>query len=371
MRQLDLDYRVHPPRRTDIGIASVGAGAIATACHLPMYRRAGLNLRGIFDVNRAATAAAAAQFEVPHVYRELNELLADGSVRVVDIAIPAAAQPGVAQQAIAAGKHLLCQKPLAEDFTTAAALVAAAEQAGVLLAVNQQMRWAPGIRATKALLNRGWLGRPFAASVAVNVHTPWENWPWLMAKPTHEVLYHSIHYVDALRFLLGEPARVFAHGTRYPGFPSTGETRTILILDYAQPEHLRAVIHTEHHNQNDPEDWYAAFRVEGTEGTAKGAIGALYDYPRGREDTLTYTSQHVQPRTWLMPRLEGRWFPDAFLGPMVSLLDALAARDEGDDRAQPATSGRDNLGTLRAVFAAYRSMAEGRFVRPAEIGSYP
>jgi len=166
-----------PPHAEAHGIAIVGAGAIVNACHLPVYRRAGLRLTGIYDVRTETAEVTARAFELPRVYRSLDELLEDPSVAVVDIAVPATEQPRIATAVAAAGKHLLCQKPLAETYDEARQIVAAAQRGGVKLAVNQQMRWDPGIRATKLLLARGWLGQPFAAAVTVNVRTPWENWP--------------------------------------------------------------------------------------------------------------------------------------------------------------------------------------------------
>jgi predicted dehydrogenase len=357
---LDLDQPIPISREAQqVGIASIGAGAIVRACHLPVYRRAGLNLRGVYDVDQDAATALARDFGLPRVYRTLDELLADPAVLVVDVAIPAIAQPAVAHRAVQAGKHLLCQKPLAEDWQVACDLVQAAQDAHVKLAVNQQMRWAGGIRAVKALLRQELLGQPFAAAITVNVRTPWENWPWLLEKRMHEVMYHSIHYLDSLRFLLGDPAWVYAHGARFPGFPAKGETRTVIVLEYDSPADLRAVIHDEHHNQSDEQDWSATFQIEGTMGTARGTIGALYDYPRGRTDTLAFSSQRIQRGLWLQPTLSTRWFPDAFLGPMASLLSAML------EDGEPETSGTDNLLTLRLVFDAYRSMQERCAIRLA------
>jgi predicted dehydrogenase len=107
-------------------------------------------------------------------------------------------------------------------------------------------------------------------------------------------------------------------------------------------------------------DTYATFRLEGTEGVIKGSIGLMYNYPTGRPDTLEFMSKR-SAETWISPRLEGLWIPDAFVGPMASLMCSI------EDGSEPETSGRDNLHTLQVVFAEYLSMAERRAVRPEEI----
>jgi hypothetical protein len=93
----------------------------------------------------------------------------------------------------------------------------------------------------------------------------------------------------------------------------------------------------------------------------KGTIGLMYDYPHGRADTLQFAIRG-DPANWHEPVLETCWVPDAFVGPMASLMCAIEAED-----SEPETSGRDNLMTLQTVFAGYRSMAEGRAVDPREI----
>ena len=75
------------------------------------------------------------------------------------------------------------------------------------------MRWDAGIRVSHQLLAQGALGEPVDARIQVSVRTPWEMWPWLAQTPQLEVMFHSIHYLDSLRFLFGDPLRVTAcHG---------------------------------------------------------------------------------------------------------------------------------------------------------------
>jgi predicted dehydrogenase len=354
----DVSDRIALPPKTDYGIGVVGGGGIVNYAHLPAYRTAGFRVLACYDRNPEAAERTARDHGIPRVAASLEEMLADEAIQIVDIAISPWDQVAVATRAVAAGKHLLCQKPLSDDYAQAVALVDAARAAGVKLAVNQQMRWDAGIRVSRQLLEQGALGDVADARIDVSVRTPWHMWPWMAESARLEVMYHSIHYLDSIRFLFGDPARVAAFHARWPGQPETGETRTLTLLEYAGD--LRVVIDVNHHNWSD--DAYARFRWLGTQGIVRGTIGLLYDYPTGRVDTLEYQPR-VEPLRWRAAELATRWIPDAFVGPMASLMRAIQTDGE------PLTSGADNLGTLRTVAAAYRSAAEGRSIDVAEMAA--
>jgi predicted dehydrogenase len=354
---LDLNYRPRLPARADYGIGIVGCGGIVNYAHLPAYSAHGLRVLACYDVNAEAARKTAADHGIPTVCDSLDALLADERIEIVDIAVPAWRQRAIAERALAAGKHLLCQKPLAEELANAEAIVAAARRAGCKVAVNQQMRWSAGIAAAKDLIARGFIGQPTDAQIQVSVTTPWHMWPWLKVAPRLEIMYHSIHYLDSLRYLLGDPQWVTSRHTRYPSQPETGETKTVTVLDYDSG--LQALIAVNHHDHSG--DSYATFRFLGSAGAIKGTIGLLYNYPDGRPDTLQAHSMEVAPEAWFDIKLEGLWIPDAFIGPMASLMDAIQ-RD-----GTPITDAADNLNTLRVVHAAYRSAAEHRSIRPQEL----
>jgi len=108
---LDLDYKPHLPPKTDYGIGIVGCGGIVNYAALPTYRQHKLNVVGCYDMRRESAERTAAEFSIPKVYDELDALLDDKSVEIVEISVPPWAQLEIASQCIAAGKHLLCQKP--------------------------------------------------------------------------------------------------------------------------------------------------------------------------------------------------------------------------------------------------------------------
>lgn len=344
------------PPKTDYGVAFVGCGGIVNYGHIPAYKASGFNMLGGYDLNRATAEKTAQAHSLSKVYESLNDLLADPAVEIVDIAVLPWEQRALVEKVVSAGKHLLCQKPLSDRYADAVAIAELAKNAGVKIAVHQQFRWGQIIRVARALLNENWLGDVLDVQVQVSINTPWDMWPWLASQPRLEVLYHSIHYLDALRFLFGNPALVTSRPAKHPAQKAKGETKTITVWEYENGlQILIAICHF---------DWspglYSLFRVLGTEGLIEGTIGTNYDYPDGRSDTIKFTSRS-QPERNFAATLPGKWIPDAFYGPMASLMEAIQTDGE------PLTSAQDNLGTLRVVEAAYRSMNEQRGVRPSEI----
>ncbi len=343
-----FDLTIPPAHRRAIGI--IGAGAIVDYAHLPAYRDAGLEVLAIHDRDGGRARTLAERYGVGTVYSTIDDLLADPAIEVVDIAVPAAYQPEIAIRALEAGKHLICQKPFALELGLARSIADRADALGLKVAVQQQLRFEEGIAATRAMLADGWIGQPTAIAFSIDVLTDFGAWPWLMEAPKLELFYHSIHYLDAIRSLIGDPTRVFGTQSRRPGQLPSGETRTISTLIY--PDDLRAIVHSNHENVSG--DNRAEFQVDGTDGSIHGTLGLMYNYPTGRPDTLSVWSRTLPTDGWLSYPVTTRWLPDAFIGPIRSLLAAIA---EG---GSPETSGRDNLGTLAIIEALYRSGESGR-----------
>ena len=360
MIEFPIEHRPTLPKKLDYGIAICGTGGIVNDAHLPAYRKAGFNVVGVYDVRPEAAQSTAEKFGVPRIFENLEQLVADNRVDIVDIAVRATENLEVVEAVAASGKPMLIQKPLAEDLETAGRIVDVIDRHGVVAAVNQQMRWEPGVRATKELLKSGWLGEPFAIAFLIFVDTPWHLWDWIIEKPTVDVLYHSIHYLDVIRFLTDkEPELLFCDGSTKPGYPTDGETRLCLHLIFDGD--LRATILTNHHASYGLEGQQSEFRVDGSEGAAIRKLGLLMNYPKGLPDAYRFTSQKLDGERWVSVGFDETWFPDAFVGPMASLMRAL-----GGEIERPETDVHDNLKTLRLAFAAYESMRSRTLVRMAE-----
>jgi predicted dehydrogenase len=345
--------RLTIPEANKRPIAIVGAGGIVDIAHLPAYKLAGLEVAGITDVNLDRAREIAHKHGIPRVYASLDELLADDAVAVVDIAVPMAQQPAIFRAAIAAGKHVLAQKPFTDSPQTARELADLAEAAHLVAAVNQQLRFDEGIAAAHRMTELGWLGEVTTFTLTVNAYTDWSQWDWAQGMERLEIMVHSIHYHDTVRWFLGEPKSVYAVGGRTPGQYPIGETRTVSTYTFGGG--ATAVVTANHMNPGG--DDTAEFRIEGTRGAIRGTLGLMYDYPEGRPDTLEVMSTVVPTDGWVPYPVTLRWFPHAFIGTMGSVLDAIA------NGSVPRSSVRDNVKTIELVDALYRSM-DGNTVVP-------
>ena len=156
-----------PEFDTSIPIGLVGCGWIA-GLQLEAYRAMGLNVVALFDRHpERAAAHAASYYPEATVYPSLEAFLVHPGLRVVDVTLHVDGRPDVIMECIAAGKHVLSQKPFVEEIAVGEGLVKAAREVGVLLAANQNGRWAPHLGAMLAMVRAGLIGRVQSADFQV------------------------------------------------------------------------------------------------------------------------------------------------------------------------------------------------------------
>lgn len=355
----EITQRPVLPRRPR-PIVSIGAGAIVRDAHLPAYALARLPVVSIYDRVTERAQALATTFQVPRVARSLTEAI-DGAPEgaVFDVAVPAPAVTEILAR-LPDGVAVLIQKPMGEDLAQASAILELCRRKKLLAAVNFQLRFAPSMIGALDLVRRRAIGELHDVEVRVTCHMPWENWTFLFGIPRVEIVYHSIHYVDLVRSVLGEPLGVFCKTVKHPKQMQLASTRTNIALDYGDV--LRANISTNHGHEfgSTHEESYVKF--EGTAGAIKARLGVNLDYPRGLPDTLEVCrleGRGTRPR-WRSVDLIGNWFPQAFVGTMASLMRCA----EGETAELP-TSVEDAFRTMAVVEACYVSSARGATAVPA------
>jgi len=124
------------------GVGVIGAGFIGPV-HVEGLRRAGQNVVGILGVDQEESENAAAQLGLSKAYKTFEEVLADDDVQSVHIATPNRLHYDMASRALRAGKHVLCEKPLAMNSQESAELVRLASEVGLAAGVNYNLRFYP------------------------------------------------------------------------------------------------------------------------------------------------------------------------------------------------------------------------------------
>jgi predicted dehydrogenase len=368
-----LNYLPRLPRRKDFRIGCIGAGFIMRDCHLVAYRQAGFNPVAIASRTPAHAKAVAQQHGVPRCYDTIEQLLDDPEIEVLDIAVPPDKQSDILLAACHRNDHIrgiLAQKPLAFSVTEARRCVEACQKAGVALAVNQNMRYDHSVRAMKDLLQRGWIGEPVLGTIDMRAIPHWM--PWSEGLPSLSTFIMSIHHLDTFRYWFGTPDRVLASTrpdprTRFPH----NDGINLYILEYENGCRASAWddVWTGPAREGCAADIGIRWRVEGTEGLARGTIG-WPSYPQRTPSTLDFATRrsHAErgdEEVWNQPRWSEVWFPDAFIGTMAQLLCAI---EEG---SEPEISGRDNLETIALCQAVYTAAQEHRVTTVAEFLQTP
>ena len=357
-----LNHRPELPERRDAGIGVVGAGFIVRDCHLVAYAEAGYRVVGMTSRTPETAREVASMRGVPNVYSSLEEMLDDPAVEVVDVAVPPAEQPAVIRRVLAHPRRvrgLLAQKPLALSYAEAAGLVEACERAGVLLQVNQNMRYDPSVRALKALLGEGRLGDAVLATIEMRAIPHWM--PWALGGRSLSTFIMSIHHLDTFRYWLGDPVRVLASTRPDPRTAFDHEDGiNLYVLEYEGGARASGWddVWSGPAREGAGSSTTVRWRFEGTEGLAMGEIG-WPGWPARVPSTIDFTTTR-DGGAWHRPRWPDAWFPDAFAGTMGGLLHALESDSEPD------IPGRDNLRTIALCEAVLAAGREHRVVQPIE-----
>jgi predicted dehydrogenase len=346
---MDLQIRPPLPRKKDFRIGILGSGFVVNECHLPAYRKAGFNPVAIASRSRKRAEETAQRHGIAKAYDSYEDLLNDPSIEVLDIAAPPQAQLNLIRQACARKtvRGILAQKPLGVNYKQALDAVACCQEAGIVLSVNQNMRYDQSVRAAKTLLQNGVIGEPVFATIEMRGIPHWMPWQAELGWATLRIM--SIHHLDCFRYWFGDPQGIYCSMRPDPRttFAHTDGICTY-ILDYASDLQCVGIddTWTGPAKEGCPSDIYLRWRIEGLDGLAMGDIGWCHD-PYTTPSTIKFAGKGDPG--FHEPKWPESWFPDAFIGTMAQLLIAL------ETGAEPAISAADNLKTMALVEAAYAS----------------
>ena len=327
-------------------VGIVGAGLMA-GWHAARWRRLPVDLRGFY----APTTAHAEQQAREHggrAFTSLDELLAE--VDVVDVCTPTSDHLQPVLAAAAAGKDIVCEKPLARHLGDGQAMINACAAAGVRLFVAQVVRFFPDFVRAKQVLDGGELGKVGVVRTVRGGNFPRPlSWYGDFKRSGGVILDLSIHDIDYLRWLCGEVTRVFARGMTFAGVH--GIDHVLLTLRFANG----AIGHVEGSWAYPSGNFRTFLEIAGDEGLLQ--LDNL-------ASPLTLTMQHEPgPAAGEVPIPGGLLAPndDPYYRELKHFLDCL---DRDDDFL---VAPEDGLEALRIALAAIESERTGQ---PVELAGW-
>jgi predicted dehydrogenase len=349
-----------------IGLAIIGAGAVVQGRHLPaLATLPEAAVRTVYDPDQAA-AGAVAQATGARVAASLADAVADSSVQAVLIASPNALHREAVEGAAAAGRHVLCEKPIATTLADARAMIDAAARAGVVLQIGFHHRFTSEFRLVRRLLEADVIGRlhAFQASISeqLSVLPPGANYrldPHLGGGLT--LIDVGSHRLDQLRALVGDFDEVAAQFANVN--PSHGLDDNVALLVKTTAGALGTIAFERFsHGALSPttlvgERGVLCFNAYVTNPFHAAPVAVYTESPLP-EDVRAYT----RPADWWNPPATGwtaLWPPieNPYAAELRAFFDAI--RDHGP----PAVTGDDGYRCLEIVLAACKAWRDGRTVR--------
>ena len=218
--------------RRPTGIAIIGTGGMARAHARAFGSMRGVKVIGACDVLSDRASAFTKKYGIEHVYDDIDDVLDDARVDAVCIVTPDASHAGISIQALGAGKHVLCEKPLALNHTDAARMARLAKRKGVIHMVNFSYRRSGALYRARKLVQSGALGevKHVEASYLQSwlVSPAWGDWrtdpKWLWRLSSRHGSLGTlgdigVHIVDFATFPVGSLKSVYCTLRTFPKAP--------------------------------------------------------------------------------------------------------------------------------------------------------
>ncbi|WP_435098570.1 Gfo/Idh/MocA family protein [Halarchaeum sp. P4] len=350
-----------------LNVGLIGAGGIS-AMHLPAYRDhpETVQLSAVCDADEDAAREVADEFDIDY-WTDFESFVAEAPVDAVDITLPHHLHYPAAKAALEAGKHVLVEKPFAPDLADCVDLVETADRKDLTLMVGQMQRFHPPYRAVKQRVEAGDLGaiRHARCDVLANQGDMFPEGHWLYDGERAgggAVMGYAVHKLDLLRYFLGDVTRAVSWERRIDEAFEDAEDYALGLLEF---------------EGGTMADFFATLSAPAMPYTESfwlmGDTGVVHTLPEEPQD-----EGYVGTPT---PRINTRNDPEArkqfdeVSGADVGLPTDSAFVNEilhfaecAETGREPLASGRDNLGTVAAMTAIYRSAeADGDDVSVADV----
>lgn len=221
-----------------IRVAVIGCGWAGTR-HAQAFARCGVEVRWAVDVDLGRAAKLAALLDgAPRTSADYGPAFDDVDVDAVDICLPHNLHAPVAVEAAQAGKHVLCEKPIAATLEGADRMIEAAERAGVVLAIAENVRFSPVYRKVRDLLREGVIGQPALIQITRQAYLResfLRDRPWFLdaeAAAGGIMMSGGVHDFETMRMLIGEVETLFSFRARQRFLEMEGDDTSVALIKF-------------------------------------------------------------------------------------------------------------------------------------------
>lgn len=376
------------PGSGEVGIGIVGYGMMGKAhCYgytlAPQIRALGVRprLRLISGRDRAAVERAAALFGVDRAVTDWREVIESPDVDIVDVCTPPGTHPEIVEAAAAAGKAVLCEKPLAADYAGGLRAADAVRRAGVPAAIGFNYRRLPALSLMKRMIDEGRIGRPrlwrglWLSDEFLDPEVPFD-WRFERRQGASTIADLGAHLIDLARWMVGEIDSVSAQSQTFTttrADPNGGEPRREVDVDEASSALLqfrdgaRGVFETAKTCARRPCDFVV--EVNGTSGTLRFDYARLNElwFGGGTEPAELYGVRRIRAEHPVHPETGGWWPIGQGVGYGASFVNQAAALLEQWPNGEWTPGLDTGLAVQATCEAIERAAAQRRWVDVAEV----
>ena len=321
----------------------IGASTIAREWVIGAIRATGGEVVSVMSTNAERGRDYARAYGITTSVTSLEDIVGDAGVDAVYISTTNELHREQAIAAAKAGKHVLCEKPLALTLDDAQAMVKAAREAGVVMATNHHLRNAASHRAMRDAIAAGRIGKPLAARVFHAVYLPLHLQGWRLDKPQAGggvILDITVHDADTLRFVLNDDPVEAVAFSQTGGMGQAGlEDAVMGVLRF------KSGVIAQFHDAFTTKFAETGFEVHGTEGSLI-ARNVMTQKPVG---SVVLRNAEGELELSLDQR-------NLYETGLQSFHDAIA------ERGKPSATGEDGVWSLATGLAVLKSAATGKAV---------
>lgn len=340
-------------------VGIIGTGHISTF-HAAAYRALGVDIAGVCDLDKEKFLSKRELYGGAEFYENVDDLLGQGSIDAVSICVGNKLHFDIAKKAIAAGKHILCEKTMTESESKSAALLSLVEAGDRNFQIGYMKRFYPATRKVVELLPE--IGEVFSAYIRSYQAFEWDfdiyDCEWYKPKDGEESLVRRLyggaalnqagsHMLDLMNLFLGMPERVYAANWAPRDYDAEISSHALFTLPNDGVVHFDVCVSPYSRAGLHHDGWDETVQVNGTKGRIE-VFYSVWDKPMGNAPMVRYYSEQDKTRTeFTFPKM------DAF----QAEVEAFVTNSEAGRGSIPGP--REGYAVDKLISACYRSAEDG------------